>query len=318
MRFAFIVLVASLFGCDSSAGGGSDASMDGATQDGSADDAAIDAPPVTICPTEWCTEVAPIPSTVDLRAVSVVTPSDVFAVGKGGVILRRRNNEWSAMQSNTTADLYGVWALSGSDAWAVGDGGVVLRWDGNSWAQVAGVLDIDYFGVWGSAADHVVLIGTTKVQTWNGSSWSTRTIAGALNSVHGLGPNDVWIATEPQGLHHFTQTWDTVTTGAGNTIFAVYAVAANDVWISAPGVDTVHFNGTSWTVRSAANASFTDFYASTSSDVWGVSQATVGRWSGTSWAVSTPPGVTDTLRAVDGRDGHVWVVGAGAMILHRN
>jgi hypothetical protein len=311
MRFA----VAALFviGCgDSPQGTDIDAppSGDGGT------DAATDSPPASTCPS-WCVETAPVPASTRLFSVHARDSSDVFAVGDGGVIVRRQNDTWTAMTSGTTENLRGVWAASANDAWAVGTAGTVLRWNGTSWTQVVGVLPIDYTGVWGSSANDVWLIGTSRVQHWTGSAWATPvTVPGTLMSVHGSGPTDVWVSGEPTYLKHYTGTWATVMPGGGSTQYVVEAISATNVWSVAPGSGSRQWNGTTWTPH--ASDAFTDLHALGANDIWGVSATKAGHWDGAAWTSSTPPGVTQNLWGVSGAGGHVWIVGSGAMILHRN
>ena len=62
----------------------------------------------------------------DIRAVTHgVTPAVNYAVGAGGMILRRYGTSWSVEQSGTTADLHGVAEQLGKVC-AVGDGGVAV------------------------------------------------------------------------------------------------------------------------------------------------------------------------------------------------
>lgn len=303
---------------DGDAGVDPDAGDAGIDAPGTTADAAIDGPPAMLCPAgTWCTETAPVATTTRLFAVHARDSSDVWAVGDGGVIIRRRNDTWAVVPSGTTENLRGIWAASANDAWAVGENATVLRWNGTAWGPVAGVLSISYNGVWGSSASDVWLIGTSRVQRWTGSAWATPvTIPGTLLSIHGTGPNDVWVAGEPTYLRHYTGTWAVVMPGGGTTQYVVEALAANDVWSVAPGSGPRNWNGATWTPY--ATDAFVDLHAFGPNDIWGVTQNKTGHWNGTSWTVTTPPGVTTSLTGVSGAGGHLWVVGASATILHRN
>ena len=131
MRLVLAALL--VVGCGGSPpGAGGDAPLGG---DGGADaggaDAGMDAPgtmpdgpPASSCP-NWCVETAPVAATARLFSVHVRDSADVLAVGDGGVIIRRQNDVWTAMQSTTTENLRGVWAASANDAWAVGNSGLL-------------------------------------------------------------------------------------------------------------------------------------------------------------------------------------------------
>jgi len=278
----------------------------------------VDGPPAMACPAgTWCTETAPIAPTTRLFAVHARDSSDVWAVGDGGVIVRRLDDAWAVVPSGTTQNLRGVWAAGPNDAWAVGEGSTVIRWNGTAWSPVAGVLPISYTGVWGSGANDVWLIGTSRVQRWTGSAWATPvTIPGTLLSIHGTGPSDVWVAGEPTYLRHYTGSWSVVMPGGGSTQYVVEAIAANNVWTVAPGSGPRNFNGSTWTPYTTD--SYVDLHAFSATNMWGVTGTKAGHWNGSTWTVTTPTGVTTSLWGVSGAGGHLWIVGSGAKILHRN
>lgn len=60
------------------------------------------------------------------------SPSNIFAVGFGGKILRYNGASWSPMTSPATRPLLRVAGSGPSDVWAVGDS-VLVHFDGNSW-----------------------------------------------------------------------------------------------------------------------------------------------------------------------------------------
>ncbi len=294
----------------------------GPTGDGSTDaDPGVDAPPNTACPT-WCLETAPVGTSARLSAVWAVNGNDVFAVGDAGTIIRRQNNAWTKMTSGTTANLRGVWGTGGNDVWAVGEAGTILRFDGTAWAPVAGVTTSDVAAVWGSSASNVWLAATSKMYHWNGSAWSNNTVVGSMQGLSGTGPNDIWLATEGAYLKHYTgTTWPTVMPSGGSaTVFAVLALSPTNVWSSSgpPGGEMLSYNGTTWTGTATNSAIFVSLYGTGATDVWGVGGTKIGHWTGASWAVTTPTGVTMSLWGVHGTGPDVWVVGSGPTILHQN
>lgn len=322
MRVA-LVAFALLAGCGDPATAG-DAGTDDARGDGGLDpdgDPGIDAPPNTACPT-WCVEAAPTAVTARLAAVWAVTGNDVFAVGDGGTILRRKNNTWTQLASGTTANLRSVWGASASDVWAVGEAGTVLRFDGAAWTPVTGVTTGDVAAVWGSSASDVWLASTSKVLHWNGATWSSTTVVGSMQGLSGTGPSDVWLATEGAYLKHYTGSgWPTVMpTGGSATVFAVLAVSPTEVWSSSgpPGSEMLVWNGTTWTGKATGGAIFVSLYGPASGNAWGVGGTKLGHWNGTAWDASTPAGVTMALWGVHGTGPDVWAVGSGATILHHN
>lgn len=329
MRILTIAILLAACGNDpgsASDGGGDDAPGDGGTAgDGGPDDGMEgDGPVISTCPAgTWCIEAPPSGVTGLLHAVDAVDANDVFAVGDGGTILRRRDGAWEKMMSGTTNNLRGVWALSSTDAWAVGQAGTVLRWNGTDWSPVAGAPNISYTGVWGAGANDVWMIGTASAVHWTGS-FQSMAITGAPVSISGVAANDVWIASESGKVSHYTggASW-TLCAGAAacavtpNSFFAVGARAANDVWVALPGTGTLRWNGSAWVPHASGTTLFASIHAPGASNAWGVGGSEVGHWDGGTWSISTPvASFNDSLYGVTGAGPHTWAVGQDAAILY--
>lgn len=95
----------------------------------------------------------PLPQGNDLNAVWGSGPSDAFAVGVKGTILRWNGYSWVAAYVGTDESLTCVWGTGAKDVWAGGRGGVVFHWAGAGWVPssfpTAG-SDIDIQGIWGT------------------------------------------------------------------------------------------------------------------------------------------------------------------------
>jgi hypothetical protein len=68
-----------------------------------------------------------VPSNNGLIALWGSGPSDVYAVGLGGVILHSDGSTWETRKSPTTNDLLGIWGPSASEAYILGDEGTILH-----------------------------------------------------------------------------------------------------------------------------------------------------------------------------------------------
>src|SRR5687768_8103850 len=68
------------------------------------------------------------PTIQELRAISGVSPTDIWAVGTEGIALHFDGTSWHSVPSGTDDLLQTVQAFSPSDVWAGGIGGV-RRWD---------------------------------------------------------------------------------------------------------------------------------------------------------------------------------------------
>jgi hypothetical protein len=271
----------------------------------------------------WCTETAPIPTTVMLRGAWAISASDVFAIGDGGTIIRRTNGAWAAMTSGTTTTLNAVWASSSSNVWAVGAGGAILRFNGTAWSALTGISGqptTNLTAVWGSGPNDVWVCGASSVWHWNGTAFTMNAIGGSLMSLSGTGPSDAWVVGDSVLPRHFDGTsWVPRSPLAGaTTFFAVLSISPTEVWITdnVSGKEALHLTGGTWVVTKPGVA-FNGLSAISSTSVWGIAGNKVGRWSGTAWTVSMPLTNTDSFHGVAAATGNVWVVGNNARIGHQ-
>jgi hypothetical protein len=323
VRTALVLLLA-VIGCK---GGGNPAADSNLPGDGGGDDGPpTDGPEsdgMDSCPSgQWCKETAPAAGVL-LGAVWAASTGDVFAVGDGGTILRRTNNVWTAMQSNSTANLRGVWAANSSDVWAVGAAGATLHYDGSSWTSrpIPGVT-ADLHAVWGAAANDVWLIGSGVLVHWNGSAFAPTNRQGDFESIEGVASNDIYVTGENTKPQHWNGTaWSSINdANLGTTNFSVWAAAANDVWIGGfiPNKETIHWSGTAWSNVVAAGCIFSGFYGQSASDLWAAGTSKIGHWNGSSWMVDTTTAAGESIHGVGGSGSFVWVVGSNSLILHHN
>jgi hypothetical protein len=281
---------------------------------------------VTACATgTWCVESPPGVATATLlHGVWAVTANDVFAVGDGGTILRRTNDVWTAMTTPTTSNLRGVWGSSSTDVWAGGVTGTLLHFDGTAWTLITLASTADIDAVWGSGSTDVWFAGSGTVTHWNGTGFSSTGFGGALLSISGTGPRDVWVAGENANLHHWNgSAWATVTPISGvSTYFAVLALSPSDVWASdfTPNKETAHWNGSKWTPlhTGTGSAMFNGMSALASNDVWGAGGSRVAHWDGAAWTPDQPFGTSASLWSIITTAGNAWVVGNSGLIAHRS
>ena len=166
-----------------------------------------------------------------LWSVSMLTPSDVWAVGdqsSGRALAEHWNGtRWSLVATPGAGPLVSVKALSASSVWAIGERHVVEHYNGTKWATVAvPITSTTNLGqitrVPGTT--HLWVVGTdmkTKKPVaiyYDGTSWKAHNPrgAGALDGVAALSANDVWASgtslTAPSNVtFHWTgSAWHTV------------------------------------------------------------------------------------------------------------
>jgi hypothetical protein len=82
--------------------------------------------------TAWAREAVTVPADLQWAAAAEQT---IYAVGVGGLIMRRDATGWTTMPSGTTSSIRTVSAWSASDVWAAGDGRTVLRLVNGAWQR---------------------------------------------------------------------------------------------------------------------------------------------------------------------------------------
>ena len=180
-------------------------------------------------------------------------------------------------------DLKSVTAVSPTNVWAAGIGGgtssgdLVEHWNGTSWSIVSSpsfiATDIGLRGISADASNDVWAVGlnsagTAAILRFNGTSWSRVASPGFgqgyshPEAVTALSPTDVWLAgTAKEGnrccpfglIEHFDGTsWSEVRSpnpnpGSSNFLSGIAAVSTNDLWaVGTPGIE--NWNGTSWSI----------------------------------------------------------------------
>jgi hypothetical protein len=262
----------------------------------------------------------------ELRGISVITSSDMWAVGSQGgrpdsLIKHWDGTTWSVVPSPSPgrdSHLYSVSALATDDVWAAGiftvaDGTSVqplfLHWNGTSWTQ-ARQLALRFGGIMYSidvvSSSEVWAVGyqgTTQqfewaplIEHWDGRRW--RPVPSA--SIGGKG-DDV--------------------------LFSVSAMAQNDIWATGYQRTSLsmaqHWDGTSWTnVAIPTEGLLWGAWAESAFDAWTVgnyldeethAQASSEHWNGAAWIpLRTPhPALQSYLYSVHGTSGQdIWAAGA--------
>ena len=180
---------------------------------------------------QW--SIVPSPNAGDednyLRAITIVSPADVWAVGdyevetpaeSHALALHWNGTEWSAAPTpdvGYNVHLNGVAAASADDLWAVGDyqttllatsSALTLRWQGSSWQQVpnpmrderaslSAVVALSPGNAWAVGKTYTNRL-VPLIMHWDGSSWKaakTPNLVGNTASLRGItavSANDIW------------------------------------------------------------------------------------------------------------------------------
>ncbi|MGD0405304.1 MAG: PKD domain-containing protein [Candidatus Bathyarchaeia archaeon] len=228
-----------------------------------------------------------IPITQSLSGISMVSTTEGWAVGSGGIILKLSGGTWSVIPSSpVTTNLLSVSMVSSGEGWAVGASGAILRCTGGSWSNYTSspVTNYLYSVSMTSPTDGWAVGASGAILRCTGGSWSNYTsspVTNYLYSVSMTSPTDGWAVGASGAILRCTGgTWNRVTSiPTTNTLYSVNMVSATDGWAVGSGV-TLH-------------------------------------WDGATWNLITPSPTTQTLQAVSmvsANEG--WAVGYSAMMIH--
>lgn len=159
----------------------------------------------------WTAE--PVPATGLVRSIWAdrTDPSAVYAVGAGGLILRRMGGQWSRVVSPSGIFFRHVFGLAPNEIVAVGDSGTIVRFDGRTWSPMASPTKARLRGVWGTATNDLIAVGDIGTALrFDGRTWypiPTGTTKD-LRAVAGTGPTDVYaIGEDGTALRFNGATW---------------------------------------------------------------------------------------------------------------
>jgi hypothetical protein len=174
--------------------------------------------------------------------------SQVFAVGVGGVLLRRDDRGWSDAGSPTKARLRSVWAR-GERGIAVGDGGQALSFDGKTWVQGSTGQDQDLFAV-AAHGDRAVAVGRKgTLLEKSGASWAVRTSGSEQDLLAvWLDASGVGFAVGKKGtiVRGSAGSWSPMAGGSEVMLSGVWGASPNDVYAVGDKGTILHYDGSNW------------------------------------------------------------------------
>lgn len=237
-----------------------------------------------------------------LRSLCASRPSEVWAGGDSGLLLRWDGHRVRSLNSGTGNSLASLWCSSTGDLWSAGSG-AILRWDGNRFtSQYA--LGSSYYpqSIWGTSSSDIYVPASNYNSTnstytgyvfhWDGAMWTITTVTTSvfLTAISGTSSKDLWLVGYGTG-------------GAGTPL----------AWRSA--------NGTSWpSISLSGGGSLLDVWAASPTEVFAVgNSSTVQELVGSSFVLRTlPAGAPSTIMSIHGTSSaDVWAVGIRGGLIHR-
>ncbi len=269
----------------------------------------------------------PNPQGNALNALWASSPSDVWAVGGSGTILRYNGSAWSALESNVQANLRGVSGLDSQNIWAVGSDGTALRWDGKTWAILPKPPTSQILrAVWAGSPSKVIVVGDSgTVLLWDGTSWVPQTLDGTMQNMHavwGANTTDIWIAGGSGRSYHFDGTaWmrNVPMMATSSQLRGLSGSAGNNVWAVGNGGTTQRYT-TAWanpvSPFGTINLAAVHVLSNTSALAVGNAQW-IQSWDGTVWSmIALPAAPVVDLNAVWAESPNTaWAAGEKGMLV---
>lgn len=266
-------------------------------------------------------------TTQDLTSISMVSATDGWAVGAGGLALHWDGSQWTAFPTGVTATLRSVDMLTSTDGWAVGDLGVFLHWNGSQWQRdtsgdgnnIYSMRAVSMF-----ASGNVWAVGDwnsqPRMQHFNGYRWENwempqKSIPQAISIIEDevgwIVGNGGYIMTKSLG------DWMPVTSPVETRLNAVITNSMSDGWAAGDEGVVLHRLDNAWyKVETPTSVSLKSIAITPSDGLWIVgSGGTILHWNGSAWSSADTP-ITATLNGVSmvsNSDG--WAVGNGGIIL---
>jgi len=269
-----------------------------------------------------------------VNAIWGLDAKNIYAVGKGGLIVHFDGTSWKTMLNPEKDDLHAVYGTAANTIFAGGDAGL-LGYDGTAWTSLASSYDKPAIrGIWSNDAAFFAVGpgGAMRYRNKSSTYWSSvyfyPTTGKDFAAIWGTG-TELYVVGKAGLVLKCTASctqssgWTTMTSGTSSDLQGVWGAANNDIF--AVGLDgtVIHYNGTAWSAMTSNTSTY--FYG-----VWGVGSKDVYavgnpifkpdeaimHYDGASWSKMPPSkGTVTFFDAWAGSATDVWVVGQSG-ILH--
>lgn len=233
------------------------------------------------CSTDgWCVWNQP-PAAKPINSVRGSNANHIWAVGDDGYIMFWNGMKWTTQNSNTTQTLEGVFAVDSMNVWAVGRGGVILRTTngGMTWtSQTSGVTSTlqAVYAVNNMTAWAVGLNGVIRKTTDGGTNWGMQTsgTTADLNAIHANDAMTAWVAGEAGTIHSTTNggtSWVMQNSNTTQDLWSITGASGGTLWAAGAGgaiVNTTN-GGLAWNAQvSSTTTVLLGLYAADAQNVW--------------------------------------------------
>lgn len=206
------------------------------------------------------------PTTQSLHGIQMLSSSEGWAVGEGGVVLHYQGGQWSVAsiisQPNASRNptLYSISMVSTSEGWIVGDSGITVHYSSGSWVVVEHPkFDVpDLFGISMVSADEgwavgLGLGGEGAIEHYHAGAWEdaglqVNTLKASLpllTSITMVSASEGWAVGTTDLWHYCQGEWTEVIPASRLPgLWSVAMASAHDGW--AVGSGLWHYTGDQW------------------------------------------------------------------------
>ncbi|MFX0062865.1 MAG: C25 family cysteine peptidase [Candidatus Hermodarchaeota archaeon] len=250
---------------------------------------------------------------IPLQSVSMISPTNGWAVGKDSYICHWNGHEWVDQSGSTpNIDYYSVKMVGYREGWAVGEQGTIIRWDGESWSNFPSPVSSTLYSVDIATPMEGWAVGQNSLLHWNGTIWEDWGLpvgfSGSLNSVFMANKDDGWIVGDGGAIFRWDgSVWNSVTSPTNENLKSVCMFwLGSRGWAVGEGGTILKWQGGTWSTENSGTSAdlFTVCVGDTSQGVttWAFGDGGVIRSSllDQSWSEFSSPASNDIFCATWG------------------
>lgn len=247
------------------------------------------------------------------------SPTNIFAVGRGGQIWQWDGARWTQRPNANSADLFAIDGDAQGDITAVGAGGTVVEHQSGSFFTRNAGTTADLHDVWLSPSGQFVIAGEDGgILRGSGNTWTrdTTPVRTPLLSVWGASDTDAFaVGVDGTILRYDGSEWTDVTSPTTEILTAVDGTSASDVYAAGSSGIIIHYDGNDWSPLPSHTGDLLQTCCADCGPSVAGANGSVSRWTGSAFKNEKIPDAP-WLYAMTLAGSDTWVAGAHAVMRH--